>query len=150
MASILLTRGYYAIVDEEDVAWLSERLWSYHNGYAATNVPNGRGGYDYVTMHNAIAERHGLIFIPELDHFDRNGLNNQKSNFRAATRQMQNANRGLRSDNKSGCPGVYRRKGRSKYDASIRINGVKWHLGSFVNYDDAVAAYEKAKKEYSV
>ena len=43
----------------------------------------------------------------EIDHWDRNGLNNSKDNLREVTTAQNNMNKGIYHNNKSGYPGVY-------------------------------------------
>lgn len=133
MQNIILTQGMFAQVDDEDFGWLNQFAWQYHsNGYATRTEAGIR-----VWMHHAIAERHGLVFEPELDHRDRNGINNQKANFRSATRSQQQANRGLRNDNSSSYKGVSRYKKTARWRARITHEGKVYYLG---NYDTAIAA----------
>lgn len=50
-----------------------------------------------------------------------------------------------RSDNSSGCPGVYRKKG-GKYTVSIGFKKKIYYLGSFSDYEEAVECRERAEK----
>lgn len=78
----------------------------------------------------------------EIDHRDRNGLNNAWSNLREATRSQNGANCGLQSNNTSGYKGVSKSSGR--WAAIIQVNGKRKHLGTFETPEEAFEAY-KAK-----
>jgi hypothetical protein len=98
-AEITLTRGKIAIVDDVDYEWLSTISWQAvpatraGNWYARTAV-----GY----MHRMIAGIDGL----DVDHKDRNGLNNTRKNLRPCTRSLNIANATKRASY-SGYRGVY-------------------------------------------
>jgi hypothetical protein len=85
----------------------------------------------------------------EVDHKDRNGLNNQRANLRPATSSQNAANRRKRKVAvTSQYKGVdwYRRTG--KYYARIMVNGKQHYLGSFTNQEDAARAYNAAAVEH--
>ena len=48
-----------------------------------------------------------------------------------------------RKDNKSGYPGVYKRK-NGKWEASYSLNGRKIYVGEYRDIEDAVSARENA------
>ena len=54
----------------------------------------------------------------------------------------------IKKNNKTGVNGVYFDKRRNKYVASIKIQRVKHHLGSFTTLDEAKKAREKAEEKY--
>jgi site-specific DNA-cytosine methylase len=71
----------------------------------------------------------------EVDHIDRNPLNNARANLRLATRQENSRNRVMSKGNTTGFVGVRFSKG--KYEANIVVDGQAKHLG---RYDDAKTA----------
>ena len=82
-----------------------------------------------------------------VDHKDRDKLNNHISNLRWATNIENSQNASIRSDNTSGVKGVWVKRD-SKWIAEIYINGVKKHLGSFTNKEDAITARSNAEIQY--
>jgi hypothetical protein len=94
MKEIELSNGMKTMVDDEDYTFLSFFRWN------AINV----NGHYYVRTAKKIKNRlysasmHGMLCScpegKEIDHIDRNPLNNQKSNLRAVTHKenMQNRN----------------------------------------------------------
>ena len=89
-------------------------------------------------VHRLVAE----LFVPnphnlkQVDHRDRNRLNNAASNLRWVTAQQNAENRVGR--------GCQERCGR--WIASIRVHGVKKHLGTFDTEKEAHERYLDAKK----
>jgi len=72
-----------------------------------------------------------------VDHRDRNGVNNQRSNLRAATNSEQSRNRAKQSNNTSGFIGVSWDKSRRHWQVQVKVNGKQKHLGYF---DDPFSA----------
>lgn len=75
----------------------------------------------------------------EIDHINRNPLDNRIENLRLATRSMNERNKPVRRDSASQIRGVAYDARYSTWQASIKIGGRKVHLGSFRNADDAIA-----------
>lgn len=104
MKKIPLTRGEFAIVDDEDYEWLSQFAWQcqeHRRGNKIIKYATGRHWdkckkkYYAVRMHRLIYEKH-YGDIPkkcEIDHFNHNGLDNKKSNIRIASSQENSRNR---------------------------------------------------------
>lgn len=95
----------------------------------------------------AWALEHGAEPDSDIDHIDRNPLNNAIANLRLCTHAENHQNTGLRSDNSSGVTGVSYVKNSGKWLAYINRDGRRVRLGLFENFDDAVAARLKAKAE---
>ncbi len=83
----------------------------------------------------------------QVDHINRNGLDNRKENLRFATPSQNLCNRDKQSNNKSGFKGVHWNTQKKKWCAEIRFNGKKKHLGFFADPKEASEAYEKSAKE---
>jgi hypothetical protein len=88
--------------------------------------------FAYYITHNKIVEC--------IDHIDRNKLNNKIENLREVTKQQNSFNREAK--------GYSFNKKSQKYEAYIRINSNRIHLGLFNNQEDAHNAYLNAKKIY--
>lgn len=82
------------------------------------------------------------------DHINRIRLNNLSENLRIATRGENAINKNICSNNKTGKTGVYWRKDRNKYYATISIDGNKKHLGCFTNIEDAISARQQVEVKY--
>jgi len=151
MREILLTKGRVALVDDEDFERVNQYKWRAvlvnNKLYASGEYRKRDGSVGNRRMHRFILSLPAGR-IPLTDHRDGNGLNNQKSNIRVATSLQNNRNARKRSDNSSGFKGVSLYKPYDKWRATIRVNGVKKHLGYFSNPKDAALAYDKAARKF--
>jgi hypothetical protein len=84
--------------------------------------------------------------LAQVDHQDRNRLNDAWVNLRLATNKQNCENKGLRRDNKSGCPGVFRRPDSGKWRAKIGHNGKQISIGCFATKAEAVQAKRAAER----
>lgn len=137
---IKLTKGQVAIVDDEDYELVSQCRW-----YAAWSV----GGYTWYAKNSHEGPMHRFILKPPdgllVDHKDRNGLNNRRSNLRVATTSQNAANSRLPRTNTSGYRGVHFKYGR--WQVQIRVLGrFISGLGSYDNPQDAARAYDRAAR----
>ena len=102
MKEIALTRGYKAIVDDEDYEELSKWSWhalDNHGKIYARTAKKINGKNHYYFMHGLLLScKDGL----EVDHIDRNPLNNRRENLRCITHSENCLNREKRGDGK--CP----------------------------------------------
>jgi hypothetical protein len=83
----------------------------------------------------------------EIDHIDRDSLNNNPENLRLATHAQNTMNRKATYVNSSGKKGVGWNKRANKWEARIHLNRRKKFLGNFDSIEDAAAAYKKAAVE---
>ena len=79
--------------------------------------------------------------VYEVDHWDRDSLNNRWSNLRAATHQQNCAIRGARSDSASGVRGVY-----IELDKFV-VNCQGKYIGVYRTLDEAKRAYALAARQ---
>lgn len=140
-----LTKGYVAIVDDEDYELLSQWKWSAKVGtntvYAYRKYRKD-GKQIPVPMHRQIM---GFPENLEVDHIDRNGLNNQRANLRLATHR-QNAYNAKPRKNKSGYRGVTWYAPYEKWVAVIMNRGKKHFLGYFDDPAEGGRAYDEAAR----
>jgi hypothetical protein len=85
----------------------------------------------------------------DVDHENRNGLDNRQSNIRVATRSQNITNGTGQARSTSGYKGVfpYGKTGR-KWEACIGVNGRKIKVGIFTDPTEAAAAYDRAAVEH--
>lgn len=84
----------------------------------------------------------------DLDHIDRDGLNNSPFNLRKTTDIQNKRNRNKQKNNKSGVTGVYFMWKIGMWGAQIKINyKVRW-LGSYRYKKDAIRIRKKAELIY--
>lgn len=82
----------------------------------------------------------------QIDHINRDRLDNRISNLREASDAQNKQNLGLNSRNTSGVTGVTWDKQRQKWFAKINHNYKQIPLGRFDNIQDATNAYAEAKR----
>ena len=147
MKQIPLTKGQFALVDDEDFDRLTAMgSWCINShGYAVRSKgykkPDGRRGCITIFMHRVIMNTPAGM---DTDHGDTDRLNNQKYNLRVCTRSQNKMNTKKRAGNKSGFKGVSWNKQRSKWESYISVNSKKKNLGLFNHKADAAIAYNKA------
>lgn len=147
MREIPLTKGYVAIVDDEDYERLAAFRWravvrAQEKRKQAVYAARKEHGRD-VFMHREVCRTDA----PHVDHKDGDSLNNRRLNLRPAT-PTQNACNSRPSVRKrsSRFKGVYRerRSSANPWYAQILINGKNVHLGAFGTEEAAARAYDAA------
>jgi hypothetical protein len=147
MKSIPLTKGQYALVDDEDYEHLACKPWGAANphgtGYYAMRKEKRNGKMVAVYMHREIMTPPDGMTV---DHIDGNGLNNQRGNLRFATGHEQMWNRPLVRSNKSGFKGVSWYKQKGCWQANITVWNKQKFIGYFEDKIEAAKAYNDAAK----
>ncbi len=138
--------GAYALVDDEDFAFLKQVPWKLNKDNYAYRVESYTGSYGqpiYTTMHRAILRYNNYdIKGKVVDHQDGNRLNNQKSNLRICTDIQNNQNKKHKSTKDSPYKGVRLLKRSGRYRASILLD-----LGTFPTAEKARDAYNETAIE---
>jgi len=79
---------------------------------------------------------------PEIDHKNRDSLDNRVCNLRWATHSENEINKASFKNSSSVFKGVY--KTRNQWCSRYRLNGKNFWIGSFDNEVDAAVAYDNA------
>ena len=144
---IPIGKNKFALVDSETyfILMLADHKWGISShGYVRTSIEID-GKRKILYLHKAIMP------APEgydIDHINRDKLDNRKVNLRICSRSENLHNQGLRRNNKSGHKGVYFRKDNKKWVAQIGINGKNKNLGSYLTFNEAVRIYEKENDKF--
>lgn len=148
---LILSKGYVALVDDEDFERASQFKWSaaIRKGcttlYASAYLGGGRANRRTELLHRFILSAAKGV---QVDHIDGNGLNCTRQNLRLATISQNRRNRGKTVSNKSGFKGVYWHKDKQKFAAQIKLDAKLIHLGKFNSAEEAARAYDVAAKKY--
>ncbi len=115
----------------------------YSKGYG-TDKRTGKGKPVY--MHQVILKVcKGMV----VDHINNDGMDNRRSNLRAATYSQNMCNREKRSGAyTSKYKGICRNKEKGKWRARIRFEGKIIHLGYFHSEIEAAKARDRAARKY--
>lgn len=138
-------KGMFLIIDSDDFPRVSKLRWHLSStGYPRANIYLGyskekkRGMNKAIYIHNLILGKHES---KDVDHINRNKLDNRKENLRFATRGQNMANAGMSAHNTSGIKGVSWHKQHQKWCAITRVNGKNKCLGLFNSKYEASRAY---------
>lgn len=149
MKTIPLSQGKVALVDDEDFCEVSRFKWyAYTNGrrvYAYRTLNKGKSGRGMQYMHTFLmGKKKGIV----IDHINRNGIDNRRSNLRQCTHEQNLLNQGKLG----GCTSIYKgvsRVGESKkWIAYINHNKKRYRLGRFDTEEDAAIAYNTASMKF--
>lgn len=126
-----------ALIDVDDVNKVKQYKWSLCKGYV--------NSYPNIKLHRLILNYDGDM---DIDHINRNPLDNRKSNLRICTHNKNMRNKSKQSNNSSGETGVYWSNEKEKWYSQITINGETINLGYFNNKEDAIKSRRKAEIRY--
>jgi AP2 domain/HNH endonuclease len=145
MKRIPLTQGQFALVDDADFDRLSAHSWHVHKTtsgdfYAARTGCRPR--QRKILMHREL-----FPGVSEVDHKNRNKLDNRRSNLRPATHTQNLGNSGRPKHNTSGFKGASLDKRSGKWKAQIQVASKSVWLGSFDTRLAAARAYDTAAKK---
>ena len=83
----------------------------------------------------------------EIDHDNRDGLDNRLTNIRLATREQNHANEKRRITNTTGVKGVYFNKRLGKFAVRVGLDGKRYFGGHHEKLDEAKAAVRKLREK---
>lgn len=135
----------YALVSDEDYNYLNLRRWHRTTGnYAVSSIKKNKKLY----MHRVVYERaFGPPMPKNIDHKDRDALNNQRGNIRAATGRENCLNRSVAIDSETGYHAVRRDKRTGRFQAFYHKLGKWCSIGYFSTPREAAIARDLRLKE---
>ena len=128
--------------------------------HAAGAVAGSRSSRGYISIRyegrHYLAHRLAFLWMegrwpePQIDHRNKNVVDNRWGNLREATASQNAANKHVLPMNKVGMKGVVliERYGVSKFEAKIRVAGRQIYLGRFETAQEAHAAYCNAAEKH--
>jgi hypothetical protein len=147
---ILGESGKFALVDDADFATLTAWDWRYFR----RNLPNSVS--EYAVRNETRAGRSQCVYMHrqilcaapglEIDHWDGDGLNNQRGNLRPAT-HSQNMGNQRKSRGSSAYKGVYFHKATASWHAMIQKDRQRISCGYFKQEDAAARAYDSKARD---
>lgn len=153
MREIIITENIKTIIDDEDYLWAKNFKWYASKAksyYRAFRSEKKKDGFHSRFLHREIFERLGIgIANREIDHADRNGLNNLRSNLRIAT-SGQNKYNMSREVGRNGFIGVNKHtKGRTKpFRAIVRAGKKAYHSKYFKTPFEAAVERDRLALKY--
>ena len=132
---------------DDAFAWIANHLWyEYH-------APPSKTVYAAATLEGKRVKLHRLVMGVtdpriQVDHRDRNGLNNRSDNLRIATGSQNMANIPMFRTNTSGFKGVNWDKEHNRWRSRISFHNKRIGLGWYIDPQDAARVYDKAALFY--
>lgn len=146
-AFVFLTKGRVALISPQDAKFVGRWSWSAlvtsAGSVSAVRRENGTGNFYY--MHREIVQpKEGFV----VDHKNRDTLDNRRENLRPCTPAQNSWNsRSKRKVKSTPYKGVNLDKATGRYQAMVKKDGKKHHLGRFKTSLEAALAYDAASLE---
>jgi hypothetical protein len=131
----------------------SGELYSHLTGNPVGSI--GERGYKQTPIKGKQVYIHWIVWLihnpdiipTELDHDDRNKLNNSIGNLKASDRYSNNANKGKNKNNTSGFKGVtaVKRAKGIRYRAILHHNDKQINIGIYETPEEAYEAYQQER-----
>lgn len=132
----VFVKGHKVLIDKSDIDFFNTYSWHIVNGYVVRSKRLNEKIIQ-ISMHN------NLMNPPigyEVDHINRNKLDNRRSNLRIVTHAQNCQNRRKSSRNTSGFIGIRKKKGRNKWEVQVTVMGKHYYVGYFSDIKEAVRA----------
>ena len=143
----------HATIDARYYAQLNRHSWSLNrNGYPKTRLLDPNTGKRPTIKMNQIVWSLAYGDPPkkpfQIDHKNRDPLDNRAANLREVPRSVQCALKGKRRDNTSGFKDVFWCKLKRKWKAQVKVNKKNLHFGYFDSPLEAARAVNAAYRRY--
>lgn len=141
MKKIPLTKGHWAIVDDEDFPILSQHKWYAAEGQSGTKAVRNR---PVLYMHRFLMQAPKGM---EVDHINGNTLDNRRANLRICTRSQNAMNTKVKSTSTTGIKGIGWHKGNKAWRIRIVVNGNRFERYTRT-LQEAQGIYRKLEAKY--
>lgn len=139
---IPLQNGMVALIDDEDYEKVIKYTWSVHTSKGIPMISNAKKGY-MSRFIMGVGDSNKIVIFRNGDKFDL-----RKANLIVGDSDVKNRVRKGNKNSTSKYRGVCWDKSRSKWKATIEVDGRTIHLGRFDNEDTAAKIYNEAALEY--
>lgn len=139
MKKITLTRGQFALVDDDDFVrfgrfkWYADWNKCTKSFYARRNAPAVTGRQRPLRLHRAIMNEPADM---QVDHKNGNSLDCRRENLRSCTQLQNSRNRRVQKNSRTGILGIHFNKANGMYIAHIQGK----YLGIFDDKEEAMSA----------
>lgn len=156
MKTILLTKGYYAKVDDDDYDRVNSFKWraikNSSGSVHAARMGQKRNKQKNIKMHRFILNAPKGRFV---DHINYDCLDNRRKNLRLCTPHESSYHRRAKPNSSSKYKGVFWEKGKiykgkqylGKWQAQIKHNYKAIYIGRYDSEIEAAKAYDKKARE---
>ena len=135
------TNKQIVLIDFVDLHLLNEGYWGVNSQ-----------GYIHSRINGELVRIHRRIMKPgkneEIDHINRNPLDNRRDNLRVCTSKENGRNLSIKINNQSGVPGVSKDNKSGKWRSRLMLEGKEINLGYYDDFNEAVKARSKAEHKY--
>ena len=150
--------GFFTWLPRPLSAFPSAKSWKWWHtrfcGKRAGSLQDGK--YRLIPINGRYLKAHRLAWLyvygvmpsQDVDHENQQYDDNWIANLRDISNTENHRNKPRYKNNKSGRMGVYQRPENSKWRAYIYTGGRLKHLGTFEDFEDAVAAREAAERKH--
>lgn len=128
-----------AIIDLDDVEKCKKYKWHLKKDKNTSYVISTINEKEKIFLHRLVLGYNGEL---DIDHIDRNGLNNRKNNLRVCSRSDNIKNQSIKRK------GI-KRVGSGRYQASITHNYKSIYIGTYDTFEEALEARILKEKELS-
>lgn len=134
--------------DLEDYDKIKNYSWHVHHKYIVSSGFGSKEERKEISMHRLVMNNPDKEF--DVDHIcTERKYDNRKGNLRLVNRSQNNINKVIQKNNTSGVPGVKKSsKSKGKWEVCISINKKYTYLGTFADFDEAVAVRKAAEIKY--
>jgi hypothetical protein len=141
-------QSFDVLVDETDLPLIADSYWHINQSSTRTYIRGYIGNEGQ--KRQQYLHRHIMQVIDplvEVDHRNRDGLDNRRQNLRICDRGKNSYNAPARSNNRSGYKGVRWHQHNQMWEARIASSKVQRSLGYFRDVVEAAKAYDRASHE---
>lgn len=138
-------KAFETVIDREDYEKVKGYRWNIAFGYVVSTSKDRSGSKVPIFRLHRIIMGLDPGRYPEVDHRDRDRLNNRKDNLRICARANNCWNKGPRKDSKSGINGVTWDRSKGAWRVRIHMNKRVMLLGTFDKLEDAAIVRRNAE-----